>query len=183
MENNELYHWGIKGMKWGVRRYQNTDGSLTDLGKKRYYTEADKGGYKEQSVSGARYKHNKNGKVERFDADKATIDEWVKRDLQENKNVAESGRELTNNLRQLNRSTTPKPNRTRMDLSNMSDKEMRDKIQRELIERQYNDLFNPTRVNKGRERVDKTLEVAGSVLGVAASSLAIALSIKKLKDG
>ena len=33
---NELMHWGIKGMKWGVRRYQNKDGSLTPAGKKRY---------------------------------------------------------------------------------------------------------------------------------------------------
>ena len=32
----ELYHWGIKGMKWGVRRYQNSDGSLTAAGRKRY---------------------------------------------------------------------------------------------------------------------------------------------------
>ena len=32
----DLYHWGIKGMKWGVRRYQNPDGSLTAVGKKRY---------------------------------------------------------------------------------------------------------------------------------------------------
>lgn len=32
---NELYHHGIKGMKWGVRRYQNKDGSLTRAGKKR----------------------------------------------------------------------------------------------------------------------------------------------------
>lgn len=42
MENNyiltsdgELYHWGVKGMKWGVRRYQNKDGSLKPAGKKR----------------------------------------------------------------------------------------------------------------------------------------------------
>lgn len=36
MVNNELRHWGIKGMKWGVRRYRNNDGSLTNAGKKRY---------------------------------------------------------------------------------------------------------------------------------------------------
>ena len=36
MNNNELYHHGIIGMKWGVRRYQNKDGTLTNAGKKRY---------------------------------------------------------------------------------------------------------------------------------------------------
>lgn len=35
---NELYHHGIKGQKWGVRRYQNSDGSLTPRGKKKYGT-------------------------------------------------------------------------------------------------------------------------------------------------
>ncbi len=33
---NELKHWGILGMKWGVRRYQNPDGSLTPEGRERY---------------------------------------------------------------------------------------------------------------------------------------------------
>ncbi len=31
-----LAHWGVKGMKWGQRRYQKEDGSLTEEGKKRY---------------------------------------------------------------------------------------------------------------------------------------------------
>ena len=32
----ELYHWGIPGMKWGIRRYQNEDGTLTEEGRLRY---------------------------------------------------------------------------------------------------------------------------------------------------
>lgn len=37
--DNEVYHYGVKGMKWGVRRYQNKDGTLTNTGKKRLIEE------------------------------------------------------------------------------------------------------------------------------------------------
>ena len=45
-QSEELKHFGLKGMKWGVRRFQNPDGSLTDTGKKRYSNtgELDSGG-------------------------------------------------------------------------------------------------------------------------------------------
>ena len=34
--SNELYHYGVKGQKWGIRRYQNPNGTLTEEGKIRY---------------------------------------------------------------------------------------------------------------------------------------------------
>lgn len=41
MDNTKLYHHGIKGQKWGIRRFQNKDGSLTPAGKERYYVDND----------------------------------------------------------------------------------------------------------------------------------------------
>ena len=36
MNSCEIWHWGVKGMKWGVRRYRNADGSLTPEGVRKY---------------------------------------------------------------------------------------------------------------------------------------------------
>lgn len=41
MDDNMLNHSGIKGMRWGIRRWQNKDGSLTPEGKKRYADDAE----------------------------------------------------------------------------------------------------------------------------------------------
>ena len=43
-DENYLAHYGIMGMKWGVRRYQNADGSLTAAGKERYGSDGKVGG-------------------------------------------------------------------------------------------------------------------------------------------
>ena len=64
--SNELYHYGVKGQKWGIRRYQNPDGSLTDEGYARYGVDPNSG---EMSSEGKRlydedqHKHERNKKI------------------------------------------------------------------------------------------------------------------------
>lgn len=165
MENNTLRHWGIKGMKWGVRRYQNKDGTLTDAGKKRY----------DRDIR----ENNAKKKDNRIVIDGPDADRWVKEDIRRAKNLADDGSRTVNELSKIN-NASKKKNRTRMNLDHMTDKEMRDKINRELLERQYNDVFNPERTSKGREYVNKVLETAGTVLTVGGSALTIALGIREL---
>lgn len=62
--NGELYHWGIKGQKWGVRRYQNKDGSLTPAGKKRYGDDPDSPKQKTTHREKLEAKYRQNGMSE-----------------------------------------------------------------------------------------------------------------------
>lgn len=54
--DDELEHFGIKDMKWGIRRYQNSDGTLTEAGKKRY-------GSRENFDAAQEKRHIRNQKI------------------------------------------------------------------------------------------------------------------------
>lgn len=180
-KNGVFYHSGIKGMKWGVRRYQNKDGSLTDAGKKRYNKEADAGDYNQTKSDGTRFKQTKKGKVETLKADPSR---YAKEDNEALRTVVNETRGLTSGLKSINEASIrkTKSKRVKMDLSNMSDKEMRDQINRALLEKQYNDMFAPQKSTRGREHVNEVLDVAGSVLAVGASAIGIAVGILTLKE-
>ena len=181
MNRNELSHSGVLGMKWGQRRYQNKDGSLTEAGRKRYARDArEKEFNKYDESTGKYYKQSKkNGRSDlEFDAKR-----YAREDTERTKRLTDSSRTLTNDLKNANRMAMDRQRKQtpKMDLSSMTDKEMRERINRALLEKQYNDMFAPQKVSRGREVADRFLESAGSVLGVTASALGIALAVKDLR--
>lgn len=86
MDNNvysdELQHWGIKGQRWGQRRYQNKDGTLTDAGKKRYNKEVEKLKEEEKKIKAAEKvasnKQKTQTKIDKLDAKKQELEERKK---------------------------------------------------------------------------------------------------------
>ena len=165
---NELYHYGVLGMKWGVRRYQNRDGSLTAEGKKRYTRDIAENLAKK--------------KDSRIDTSNPDPNRWVREDIERSKRVIDSGSDLIRQAKNVERETSPKSTKKRLNVSNMSDKELRDKINRELLERQYSDIFGEeAKVSRGRQFTRETLEIAGTALAATSSVLGIMLAIKQLK--
>lgn len=58
----DLYHYGILGQKWGIRRFQNKDGTLTDAGKKRYLSADQVSGIREV-FKGSKYNEDISDRV------------------------------------------------------------------------------------------------------------------------
>ena len=166
----ELQHHGIKGMKWGVRRFQNKDGSLTPAGKKRY----------ERDVR----ENNAKKKDNRIVIDGPDPKRWAKEDTGRAKKVVDASSDMVGELKKIDNNTKPTAKKQKMDLSSMTDQQLRDRINRANLEKQYNDLFSPTeasKVSRGRQCVSEVLDAAGTVLTIGSSALGIALAIKELR--
>lgn len=122
--DNELYHYGILGMKWGVRRFQNKDGSLTPRGKSRKKSKSvDTPAHEDYSKA-----HNKKS------------------------------------------------------VKSMSDAELRARLNRLQMEKNYQTLMGDENVSKGKKIANGILKTATTVATVTGTALTIYNNADKIKN-
>ncbi len=170
--NNVLQHHGVLGQRWGVRRYQNSDGSLTSAGRRR--------------LQGSGVSYDENGRVNGDNSGRArgAVHQTVANDyknassvLQSASNVAKAASSISN--RGANRKQAKVMNQ--MDLSKMSDKELQVAINRLNLERNYKAL-STEHIKSGRDYVSSFLSTTGDVLAIGASAAGIMMMIHQLKS-
>lgn len=152
--SDELQHWGVKGMRWGVRRYQNRDGTLTEAGKKRYAKEMEKLKAEEKMLK------NK----ERTKAKLDKLDELRKSNEERKKNLGED------DAKKSKKTEEKKPEPPKMEkksVKDMTDAELLERKARLQLEKDYKDLLKQTRgepASKGKNFVENVLTRSGEAM-------------------
>ena len=135
--NDELMHWGVLGMKWGVRRYQNADGTLTAAGKKRYGTKANFEKVQRAKKAASPDKLKKQKVREKANArTKAEIAKYKKK-----AGIEDNKKESTNNSTEINKTKS---------IKEMSNAEIQERIDRIRLEQTLASL-QPKKVSAGEK--------------------------------
>ena len=187
MDNNELQHWGVRGMKWGFRRYQNKDGSLTTAGKKRYAKEKAELAEREKVI---KRKLAVKAKMDKLDTKRKELDE-MESTLSGKKSKRSSGTIDSNdqtNVKpaqtQPSQQSNQKTSRVNKPLNKMTDNELKDlaarfeakgKVEKYLkeqnaknesagkkfLKKAFSDIAYPVLVNYGKNKLSDFMNSKG----------------------
>lgn len=159
---------------FGRGRYEYTD---PNTGEKRY---TERGQRRYEREWNANYSKAKNKRAE--DETLGDVNRWIDEDIDSGISAAKSINNASGAVSTLAGQLMKDPPRgDRYDLSNMSDAELRAILNREQMERQYNDYFNPQQTNNGREWVQGAAATVGAVATVGLTALEIAKAVKALR--
>ena len=173
MDYDVLSHHGILGMRWGIHRSssQSSTSGVTSKTQKKSVKDLSDEALRSNVVRLNLEKQYKTLNKENQPTSK----------VKKIKKVVDATSTLTNQAKNLTQKTaaSSKP----MDLSKMTDQQLRDRINRTNLEKQYSTLFGSEgqTVSKGQQYASKILDTAGTALAVGSSALGIALAIKELK--
>ena len=174
-KDDELYHHGILGMKWGVRRYQNSDGSLTSAGKHRYNKEMAKLKSEEKVIKNREKTRDKMAKLETkrkdIEARKKALDD-------------EDSKKSGSGDKKHHSSSSEKPKK----ISEMTDEEIQAKIDRMNLEKRYSDLVNErsnpkSTQSKGQKIVEEILTNSAKNIGTQTVTFIMGKTVNKALEG
>ena len=171
-KENRYEESGTRSFKYGDKTYDYKVTQLTKAGEARW----------ERDKKANRMKKAKD----RVKDEEELIDpyRWRLEDKQNIKDIASSASDMAKGAKELTNMFNKPTRGPRYDLSSMSDAELRAVLNREQMERQYNDYFNPPQLSTGQKWVEglgTALSVAGTVGGVVSTGMAIAIAAQKLK--
>lgn len=191
---DELYHHGILGQKWGVRRYQNKDGTYTEAGKKRRRTEeisdeelrsSLKRAQLERRYAVAKTRPSKAQAILKVGSQgvktagnlaglAGTVSELDTKNLKKTGDQVSKIGDASGKIAGLSR--RPK----KYDLSDYDDAELERLVQRAELEKQYDSIVRDSSFNEGMETANNVLAAVGSTLTIATASLTLYKMLKEM---